>query len=70
MTDARPPSEFCGAADAAAYLGVSQATLERWRNAEPTEGPPYYRLGRGTVRYTYADLDSWLSAQRVDPSAP
>lgn len=69
MTDTpiHPPSEFCGAVDAAVYLKVSVATLESWR-AESV-GPAYYRVGR-SIRYTYADLDSWLSAQRVDPSAP
>lgn len=57
------PSEFCSAAEAAAYLGFSPTTLEKWRAA--STGPRFYRHGR-RIRYTYADLTLWLNAYPVE----
>lgn len=57
---------------AAAHIGMSVAFLRAARcrgtlgNRSP--GPPYHQLGR-SVRYDRADLDAWLDARRVDPSA-
>jgi len=46
--------------DSAERLGVSVKTLRRWRLLG--RGPRWYKLGRA-VRYSVADLRSWLAAQ-------
>ena len=51
---------------AAARLGLSPRTLDRWR-AEGT-GPPWARLG-GSARYRIGDLDAWAESQR-EPTNP
>jgi hypothetical protein len=57
--------------EAASYLGIGMATLERWRAAGA--GPRYLKLpakaGRhtGSVRYRPADLDAFLLAYEVVP---
>lgn len=53
--------------DAARYLGVSEAWLarERWKGAG---GPAYIKVGGASgraVRYLRADLDAWISSNRV-----
>jgi predicted DNA-binding transcriptional regulator AlpA len=47
--------------EVAKRLGVST----RWliRNAE--QGPDYYKLPGGTIRYSEADLANWLRQRRV-----
>lgn len=54
--------------DAARYLGVSEAWLarERWKGAG---GPAYVKVGGASgraIRYLRADLDAWISGNRVD----
>ena len=55
-------------ADAARYLGVSRAFLRQGRARTKGSGPPYCRFGRA-VRYRVMDLDAWIAAHRIDPSA-
>ncbi len=43
--------------EAAAWLGLSPRTLERYRVTG--EGPKFRKIGRW-VRYTVADLNAWL----------
>ncbi len=50
--------------EAAAWLGLSPKTLERYRVSG--EGPHFHRLTR--VRYLLADLEAWASARRVSTS--
>ncbi len=52
------PASRLATADAAAYLGLSPATLEKWR--VQGGGPPFERLGR-SVRYKVTALDAWAS---------
>lgn len=52
--------------EAAAFLGVSEATLPTWRCRG--KGPRFVRLGR-SVRYFEADLTAYLEANVVDPEA-
>jgi excisionase family DNA binding protein len=52
--------------DAAAYVGLSEGTLEKLRLTG--EGPTYLKLGRA-VRYVAADLDAWLVARRVNSTS-
>ncbi len=49
-------------AAAAARLAISPRTLERWR--ADGFGPPYFAVGRRSVRYSVDDLDSWLRVGR------
>ena len=51
---------------AAKYLGVSKQYLEGARHRG--EGPPYSKLIR-RIKYTRADLDSWMASRRLDPEA-
>ena len=52
--------------DAAAYLGVSIFTLQRWRCER--RGPAFRKLGRA-VRYSPEALDEYLSNATVSPIA-
>jgi excisionase family DNA binding protein len=44
---------------AAAYLGLSPNTLNRWRYTG--DGPRFVKLGRA-VRYRIEDLDEWVAS--------
>jgi predicted DNA-binding transcriptional regulator AlpA len=45
----------------AEYLGVSVATVRRWRLIG--KGPRWYRIGASSVRYTIEDLDAYARQQ-------
>ena len=47
--------------EAAAYTGLSESTLEKWRIAGG--GPAFLKLGRVVV-YDEHDLSAWLSSRR------
>ena len=52
--------------EAAAYLKISQRTLDNWIQLRRV---PYYKLGNGknaSVRFKRADLDMMLDQYRVD----
>ena len=44
----------------AAYLKVSNSTLERWRRTG--EGPPFVKLGRRIVAYQPSSIQKWLKS--------
>ena len=46
---------------AAAHLGLSPRTLDRYRVSG--EGPEYFKLGT-RVRYRLADLEAWTETRR------
>ncbi|TSE00815.1 helix-turn-helix domain-containing protein [Skermania sp. ID1734] len=53
-------------ATATAYIGLEgEHTLAAWR--AKGIGPAYVRIGTRTIRYSIADLDAWLEAQRTVP---
>ena len=54
--------EFLSTRKAAAALGLSPRTLDRYR--ETGRGPAYHRFGQRIV-YRRADLDDWAARQRV-----
>ncbi|MGA1799281.1 helix-turn-helix domain-containing protein [Sphingomonas sp. 4RDLI-65] len=54
---------FLTQASAADYLGLSQATLSRWRSIG-NQGPAYRKFG-GAVRYAKADLDTFARDAEV-----
>jgi predicted DNA-binding transcriptional regulator AlpA len=52
--------------DAAAFLGVSAAFLERdrWANVEV----PYVRVGSRAVRYQLSELEAYVNSNRRRPT--
>lgn len=52
--------------EAAQYLGLKAATLNKWRVYG--EGPPFIKVGR-LVRYRRSDLDAYLSGRRVQSTS-
>lgn len=61
--------KFIDAKAAAEIIGVAETTLRSWRRREC--GPAYHQLvtggeACGLVRYSYADLMSWMGACRVE----
>lgn len=51
--------------DAAQYLGLAPATLNKWRVYRT--GPRFLKLGRA-VRYRRADLDAYLASNTQLPA--
>jgi predicted DNA-binding transcriptional regulator AlpA len=47
--------------EAAQRLGVSVATLRRWRRLK--EGPPWYRLGH-SVKYQIEQIDKFINDRK------
>lgn len=52
--------------EAAALLGLSPQTLNRWRCERAGQGPPWIKLG-GAVRYREADLTAYVAASVQSP---
>lgn len=64
-TNQTPPNDEClSTREAADYIGFSERTFIRWRNAG--EGPPYCRVG-GKIVYLRSDLSAHLKSNRVVP---
>ena len=55
--------------EAAAFIGVSPATLENWRVRG--EGPPFHKTpGRtGKVLYDPVDIEAWRAKRRFSSTA-
>ena len=45
--------------DVAGMYGVTSKELARWR--QTNVGPPYFVLGRNTVRYNSGDVHDWFN---------
>ena len=52
--------------EAAAYLGLSPRTLDRYRVSG--EGPDFYRFG-GRILYRQTDLEQWAAERRVSSTS-
>lgn len=52
--------------EVAKMLGISPATLNRWRCERV--GPDFLRVSRRAIRYRRSDLDRWLEARHVSVS--
>jgi excisionase family DNA binding protein len=50
--------------EAAAYLGVGESTMEKWRITG--QGPAFERAGTRIVVYRVEDLDAFLGNRRDD----
>lgn len=62
MTSTDTQRSWLGTADAGNYVGVSSATMRRWRKEDL--GPRSYMVGKD-IRYDIADLDAWLEVQKL-----
>lgn len=62
-TQATPAPGLLSPDQAAAYLGLSPATLENWR--QDGKGPAHVRLSHKCVRYRQAALDAWVASLEV-----
>ena len=60
-----PVGRYLTPAQAAAYLGLTEAGLETMRKEK--RGPLYSRPSNKLVRYRIADLDGWLAEHIVTP---
>lgn len=49
--------------EAAAFLGVEEATMRDWRCSG--KGPDFYRITARCIRYDRSDLQRWKSERRV-----
>jgi hypothetical protein len=52
----------------AAVLGIDSSSLRRWRTANPPCGPAYIRVSPRVVKYSAADVETWLLSLRTDPN--
>ena len=59
--DERAKENYLNTREAAAWLGLSPKTLERYRVSG--EGPDFHKLG-ARVRYLLTDLEAWASSRR------
>lgn len=55
-------------AQLAAVLGIDSSSLRRWRTANPPCGPAYIRVSPRVVKYSAADVETWLLSLRTDPT--
>lgn len=60
-------NEYINDAKAAEITGMSRAWFQRMRVAGG--GPPYTKIGRGSVRYRLSDLHAWMTLNRVKHTA-
>lgn len=58
-----PPPILLNVREAAARLGLSKSTLDKWRCAG--KGPPYVKSTDRAVRYDPEDLDGWIAARKT-----
>jgi predicted DNA-binding transcriptional regulator AlpA len=63
LTDRAAPHRILRQREAAAYVGLSESKLAKFRWAGG--GPPFIRLGGRAVGYCLDDLDLWIERHRV-----
>jgi predicted DNA-binding transcriptional regulator AlpA len=61
--------QFVREREAASYMGVSVATLRRWRTLRSNSGPAFTRLGR-MVMYSMTELEDHMRAGLVPRRSP
>lgn len=60
-----PPSEYLNSAQAAAFLGLTEAGMETMR--KEGRGPRFVRASQKLVRYRVQDLRDWMESFAVTP---
>lgn len=63
--DRRMFGRFLSVKEAAALIGLSSRTLDRYRHMGT--GPVFYKLGT-SIRYREDDLRTWLEEHRMKPT--
>ena len=53
---------------AARHLGLSPSKMNKLRMTY--DGPPFFKIGRRSVRYRREDLDRWMTGQLVKQKPP
>ncbi len=66
QTAALPPV-YLNERVAAAYLGISIRTIQRWRIAG--DGPAYHQFGPRRILYRQSDLDAWAATRRISSTS-
>jgi len=66
-THSRTLDRLLTEAETAAFLNVSQRTLQSWRLRGG--GPVWRRLGRRSVRYAIVDLDAFIASSARNNSS-
>lgn len=61
--EAAQPRRYLKPRNAAAYLDLSDRTLEEWRTKGG--GPPFVKLSGKIVLYDIHDLDAWVASLKV-----
>jgi predicted DNA-binding transcriptional regulator AlpA len=61
MTSTGPAVELLNENQVAQRLGVSIATVRRWRSLKV--GPRFRKIGGASVRYANDDLTTWVESQ-------
>jgi predicted DNA-binding transcriptional regulator AlpA len=67
MKDARMLLRFLSEREVSEITGLSVKTLQRWRLLNM--GPPYRKFG-GAVRYSDADISTWIASTPVGGGVP
>lgn len=60
-----PPREYLDIDGAAAFIGVSRQTVDKWRMDR--QGPAYIKVGKQRVMYSVEDLRSFMTSLKVRP---
>jgi predicted DNA-binding transcriptional regulator AlpA len=60
--------EFLCEREVSSRYSISQRTLQHWRLMR--QGPKWYRVTTGLVRYKVSDIEAWLAKRAVDPIGP
>ncbi len=67
---ADPLEPFVTEREAAAFLGISVRTLQRWRTEPPRGGAPqFYKFGRRRVAYRLSTLSRWAETRAFGSTA-
>ena len=61
--------DFLTSKDVADMLKVSEATLSRWRAADPLQGPPFVKI-EGSIRYPREAMQRWLDERTLGGALP
>ena len=59
-----PPSEYLNTAQAAAFLGLTEAGMETMR--KEGRGPSFVRASQKLVRYRVQDLRHWMEQHLIE----
>lgn len=65
LRDVTTETRLITAEEAADRLGMTRNALDVLRHRGG--GPPYIKVGLRAVRYDPADIDRWITAQKITP---